>query len=163
MLEKSSTEKNFFIRKRENPATPPKELWTNIQEGNFLHFLMVSIGPPARRASFTAFSSFLAAAPGAFFLTTTGSQSCDTGPIPAMAPFSFSPSLQKRKKTEPTTLKQILNSPLKKWFQKRTTYSFSMSYLLSLSLSLSLSPLSVALLLQYNVSSNGRVARSFGH
>jgi len=71
-----------------------------MQEGNFLHFLMVSIGPPARRASFTAFSSFLAAALGAFFLTTTGSQSCDTGPIPAMAPFSFSPSLQKRKKTE---------------------------------------------------------------
>jgi hypothetical protein len=35
-----------------------------------------------------------------------------------------------------------------------------MSCLLSLSVSLSL--LSVALLLQYNVSSNGRVARSFG-
>ncbi len=95
---KAPQTKHLHQKKKKPPQHFQKELWTNMQEGNFLHFLMVSIGPPARRASFTAFSSFLAAAPGAFFLTTTGSQSCDTGPIPAMAPFSFFPSLQKRKK-----------------------------------------------------------------
>lgn len=46
---------------------------------------MVSIGPPARRAAFTAFSSFFAEAFGAFFLTTTGSQSCVKGPTPAIS------------------------------------------------------------------------------
>jgi len=49
---------------------------------------MVSISAPERRAALTAFSSFLAAAVGAFFRTTTGSQSCLIGPIPAIA---FSP------------------------------------------------------------------------
>ncbi len=64
--------------------------WLQKKWQEFLHFLIVSIGPPLRRASFTAFSSFLAAAFGTFFLTTTGSQSCDTGPpIPAM-PLLFS-------------------------------------------------------------------------
>ena len=46
---------------------------------------MVSIGPPARRAALTAFSSFFADAFGAFFLTTTGSQSCVKGPTPAIS------------------------------------------------------------------------------
>lgn len=46
---------------------------------------MVSIGPPARRAALTAFSSFFAEAFGAFFLTTTGSQSCVKGPTPAIS------------------------------------------------------------------------------
>ncbi len=129
---KAPPKKISSSEKEKTPQRFQKELWTNIQEGNFLHFLMVSIGPPARRASFTAFSSFLAAALGAFFLTTTGSQSCDTGPIPAMAPFSFSPSLQKRKKQNQQLLNKYSIHPKKKWFQKRTTYSFSMSCLLSL-------------------------------
>lgn len=47
-------------------------------------FFRVSISAPERRAALTAFSSFLAAAVGAFFLITTGSQSCVMGP-PDMA------------------------------------------------------------------------------
>lgn len=55
----------------------------------YKHFLMVSISAPERRAALTAFSSFLAAALGAFFLITTGSQSCEIGPIPDIAFFFF--------------------------------------------------------------------------
>jgi len=43
---------------------------------------MVSISAPERRAALTAFSSFLAAALGAFLRITTGSQSCEIGPPP---------------------------------------------------------------------------------
>lgn len=74
---KKDGKENFFTLMEQNKMTE--------KDCDILHFLIVSMGPPARRASFTAFSSFLADALGAFFLTTTGSQSCDTGPIPAMA------------------------------------------------------------------------------
>lgn len=57
---------------------------------NEIPFLTVSISAPARRAALTAFSSFLAAAFGAFLRMTTGSQSCEIGPTPAI---SLSPSL----------------------------------------------------------------------
>ena len=49
------------------------------------HFFRVSISAPERRAALTAFSSFLAAAVGAFLRRTTGSQSWDRGPTPDMA------------------------------------------------------------------------------
>jgi hypothetical protein len=39
MLEKSSTEKNFFIRKRENPATLPKRVVNKHSRREFLTFL----------------------------------------------------------------------------------------------------------------------------
>jgi hypothetical protein len=158
MLEKSSTEKNFFIRKRENPATLPKRVvnkhsrrefltfldgfdWAT-STASFVHGLLILLGrcagrllphyhrlPVLRHRSYTCH--------GSFFL------------------LSF---FTKKKKTEPTTLKQILNSPQKKMVSE-THYVLFLDVLSSLS---SLSLLSVALLLQYNVSSNGRVARSFG-
>lgn len=54
-------------------------------EGKYGHFFTVSMSAPARRAALTAFSSFLAAALGAFLRITTGSQSCEIGPIPAIS------------------------------------------------------------------------------
>lgn len=54
----------------------------NRRRKGFIHFLTASISAPARRAALTVFSSFLAAAFGAFFLITTGSQSCVIGPTP---------------------------------------------------------------------------------
>ena len=57
----------------------------NQEQEKGVPFLTVSISAPARRAALTAFSSFLAAALGAFFLITTGSQSCEIGPTPDMA------------------------------------------------------------------------------
>jgi hypothetical protein len=76
----------------------------------------------------------LAAALGAFFLTTTGSQSCDTGPIPAMAPFPSLFLYKKEKNQKPTTLK--LNSPKKNGF-RNALRTLCRCPVFSLSLSLS--------------------------
>lgn len=51
------------------------------QRLEYEHFLIVSISAPERRAALTAFSSLRAAAVGAFFRITTGSQSCDNPPL----------------------------------------------------------------------------------
>lgn len=60
-----------------------KENWEK-KEKRVIHFFRVSISAPIRRAALTFFSSFLAAALRGFFRSTTGSQSCVRGPIPAI-------------------------------------------------------------------------------
>ncbi len=152
---------NIFIRKTENPATLPKGVvnkharrefltfldgfdWAT-STASFVHGLLILLGrcagrllphyhrlPVLRHWSYTCH--------GSFFLLSFFTK-------------------KKKNRTNNSQKKHSIHQK-RKWFQKRTTYSFSMSCLLSLSVSLSL--LSVALLLQYNVSSNGRVARSFG-